>query len=71
MLADMKESGFEALIASYLTDKNGYELGKSSDYNKEYAVDEGRLFRFLRRHTTRPNGNTRHPKSNKTHTIPQ
>ena len=42
-----KESGLEALIVKYLVDKNGYEQGTNADYNREYAVDETRLFRFL------------------------
>ena len=42
-----KESGLESLIVKWLVDQNGYEEGTNSDYNKEYAVDETRLFRFL------------------------
>ena len=42
-----KESGLEALIVKYLVDQNGYEQGTNADYNREYAVDETRLFRFL------------------------
>lgn len=42
-----KESGLEALIVKYLVDQNGYEQGTNADYNREYAVDEIRLFRFL------------------------
>lgn len=42
-----KESGLEALIVKWLVDHNGYEQGTNTDYNREYAVDETRLFRFL------------------------
>ncbi|MDR0573694.1 MAG: DEAD/DEAH box helicase family protein [Tannerella sp.] len=41
------ESGFEALIVKYLVEHNGYEQGANADYNREYATDETRLFRFL------------------------
>lgn len=42
-----KENGLETLIVKWLVEHNRYEQGQSSDYNKEYAVDEVRLFRFL------------------------
>lgn len=42
-----KESGLEALIVKWLVDQNGYEQGTNADYNREYAVDEIRLFKFL------------------------
>lgn len=42
-----KESGLEALIVKWLVDHNDYEEGSNADYNKEYAIDETRLFRFL------------------------
>ena len=42
-----KESGLESLIVKWLVEQNGYEEGTNVDYNKEYAVDETRLFRFL------------------------
>ncbi len=42
-----KENGLESLIVKYLVDQNGYEEGSNTDYNKEYAIDETRLFRFL------------------------
>jgi len=44
---DIRENGFETLIVDWLTSKNGYEQGTNSDYNKEFALDEVRLFRFL------------------------
>lgn len=42
-----KENGLEALIVKWLVKHNGYEEGSNGDYNKEYAIDEARLFRFL------------------------
>lgn len=42
-----KENGLESLIVKWLVEHNGYEEGTNADYNKEYAVDETRLFRFL------------------------
>jgi type I restriction enzyme, R subunit len=47
MPTNTKEAGIETLIVNYLVEKNGYELGSSADYNKDYAVDENRLLRFL------------------------
>ena len=47
MRTNTKESGFETIIVNWLTTQNGYEQGTSADYNREYAVDEVRLFRFL------------------------
>ena len=52
MPTNTRESGLETLIIDWLTDKNGYEQGASADYNRDYAVDEPRLFRFLE--TTQP-----------------
>ena len=43
-----KESGLETLIVNYFKEHNGYEEGTNGDYNEEYAVDETRLFRFLK-----------------------
>ncbi len=42
-----KESGLETLIVKWLVEHNGYEEGSNNDYNKEYAIDETRLFGFL------------------------
>lgn len=42
-----RESGLESLIVKYLVEQNGYEEGNNADYNKEYTIDETRLFRFL------------------------
>ena len=47
MATNKKENGFETLIFESLVNDNGYEQGITTDYNKEYAIDEGRLFRFL------------------------
>ncbi len=47
MFANTKESGLEMLIVKWLVEHNGYEEGSNADYNKEYAIDETRLFRFL------------------------
>lgn len=44
---DKTEKGFEMLIVNWLVDQNGYQQGTNEDYNKEYAIDETRLFRFL------------------------
>lgn len=42
-----KENGFESLIVKWLVEHNGYEQGSNADYNRDYAIDETRLFRFL------------------------
>ncbi|MBS3937627.1 MAG: type I restriction endonuclease subunit R [Peptococcaceae bacterium] len=42
-----RENGFETLIVNWLVSENKYEHGQNHDYNKEYAIDETRLFRFL------------------------
>ena len=47
MAVNVKENGFETLIVNWLTQQNGYEQGANTDYNREFAVDETRLFRFL------------------------
>lgn len=48
MHSNTKEIGLESLIIDYLVYNSGYEQGESTDYNKEYAIDESRLFRFLK-----------------------
>ena len=48
MFTNTKESGFETLIVDWLVQHNSYEEGSNDDYNKEYAIDETRLLRFLR-----------------------
>lgn len=47
MPTNTKESGLESLIVDNLININHYEQGQNSDYNKDYAIDETRLFRFL------------------------
>lgn len=47
MPTNTKESGLETLIVDWLVNQNGYEQGCNADYNREYAIDETRLFRFL------------------------
>ena len=42
-----KEDGLETLIVKWLVEQNSYEEGTNTDYNKEFALDETRLFRFL------------------------
>ena len=44
---DTSEGGLESLIVRHLVEANGYEQGANSDYNREYAIDETRLWRFL------------------------
>lgn len=46
-VTDTKEKGLESLIVKWLVEQNGYEQGINEDYNREYAVDETRLLRFL------------------------
>lgn len=48
MSTNTKESGLETLIVDYLVNSNGYEQGTNEDYNRDYAVDETRLLRFLK-----------------------
>ena len=45
---NIKESGLETLIVKWLVEQNGYEEGVNADYNKEYAIDETRVLRFLK-----------------------
>ena len=45
--SNTKEEGFETIIVNHLVESNHYEEGINSDYNKLYAIDEVRLFRFL------------------------
>jgi len=47
MPTNIKENGFETLIVNYLIRENRYELGENAEYNIEYALDTGRLWRFL------------------------
>jgi len=47
MPINTKESGLEELIVNSIVQDNGYEKGDNEDYNRGYAIDEFRLFRFL------------------------
>lgn len=47
MATDISERGFENIIVKHFTENNGYELGTNNEFNKNYALDEGRLFRYL------------------------
>ncbi|MFG6497290.1 type I restriction endonuclease subunit R [Fictibacillus sp. UD] len=47
MPTNTKESGLEKLIVEHLVNHNGYDQGTNNDYNKEYTIDETRLFKFL------------------------
>lgn len=47
MATNTRESGLETLIVNHLVSQNGYEQGQNSDYNKDYAIDQIRFFRFL------------------------
>ncbi|MCL1876112.1 MAG: hypothetical protein FWF87_07655 [Synergistaceae bacterium] len=47
MSTNTKESGLESTIVNWLVAQNGFEQGANVDYNREYAVDEVCLFRFL------------------------
>jgi type I restriction enzyme R subunit len=47
---DTSENGFELLITNWLFEHNGFERGVkygAGEYNKDFAIDEVRLFRFL------------------------
>lgn len=47
---DTSEKGLETIITDWLIEHNGYERGALygiGEYNKDFAVDETRLFRFL------------------------
>lgn len=46
-VSNTTEEGLESLIVNWLVNHNEYEEGTNADYNKEYAIDETRLFRFL------------------------
>lgn len=47
MPTNTKEAGLETLIVDWLVNHNSYEQGTNADYNRDYAIDETRLFRFL------------------------
>ena len=43
----LSEQEFESEIINHLVSFNGYELGNNANYNKEFALDESILTRFL------------------------
>lgn len=45
---NMNEKSLEDLIVNHLVKVNGYELGQSDDYDRDYALDVNRLEAFLR-----------------------
>ena len=45
--SNTKEDGLESIIVNWLVNQNDYEQGTNADYNRDYAIDETRLFRFL------------------------
>ena len=45
---DITEHGLESLIVNYLVERNHYEQGSNDDYNRDYAIDETRLLRFMK-----------------------
>ena len=47
MPSNVLEEGLETIIVDWLINQNGYEEGNNSDFNKKYAIDEVRLFRYL------------------------
>ncbi|MBR3294723.1 MAG: type I restriction endonuclease subunit R [Clostridia bacterium] len=47
MPSNTRENGFETLIVNSLVNDAEYEQGITTEYNKDYAIDEERLFRFL------------------------
>ena len=47
MATDISEKGFEKIIVDWLVEKNNFELGADNDFDKNYAFDIGRLFKYL------------------------
>ena len=47
MPTNIKESGLESFIISYLVNEGGYEQGSNAEYDRAHAVDVSRLLRFL------------------------
>ena len=45
---DMTEKGLETIMVEHLREQNGYEQGQSSDFDREYTLDPGRVERFIR-----------------------
>lgn len=44
----LNEKSLEDLITNYLTERHGYDLGVSDDYDETYGIDLGHLEAFLR-----------------------
>ena len=44
---DVSEKGLEDIIVDHLVTVNGYELGKSDDFDAKFAVDRPKLHGFL------------------------
>ncbi len=63
MAVDTTEKGLEDIIVGYLIEHQGYELGSNEDYTKDYALDEVRLWRFLKE-TQQEKLNTLHLEDN-------
>ena len=49
MKTDVSEKGLEDIIVDHLVAVNGYELGKSDDFDAKFAVDWPKLHEFLLR----------------------
>lgn len=47
MHTDVSEKGLENIIENWLINENRFEQGTNTEFNRDYALDEGRLFRFL------------------------
>ncbi len=47
MTSDISEKNLESIIVACLRDVHAYEEGVSEDYNKYYALDTGRVKRFI------------------------
>ncbi len=47
MPTNISEAELETTLVAYLRDRQGYEEGASQDYVKDYALDAGRVKRFL------------------------
>ncbi len=47
MPTDISERALENTILSYLKDQQGYEVSLSSEYNKDFALDLGRVKSFI------------------------
>ena len=47
MATDTSEKNLETILVNYLRDVQGYEEGVSENYDKDYALDTGRVKRFI------------------------